>query len=295
MTGFGEALEQVDGMHYAVEVRSLNNRYFKANIRLPDELADLEGELESRLRRRASRGSITVVVKMRASDAMVTHKINDNALLGYLAHLETIHGKMRDQDQSIHIDMTALLALPGVLQPAEDERAIIERARGVITRLLDAACDKLGAMRDAEGAQLAADFGKHIQQIRTHMQTIQGRTGQVVEEYHKRLRTRVNDLMARAQLTVDEPDLIRELAVFAERADISEELMRLLAHLDQFEEIIGSDSDEPAGRTLDFVAQELLREANTIASKSNDAPISRAIVEVKGAIDRIKEQVQNVE
>ena len=295
MTGFGESLEQVDGTHYAVEVRSLNNRYFKATIRLPEELADLEGELESQLRHRASRGSITVVVKMRTTDAMATHKINDTALLAYLAHLETIHSKMQDQDHSIHIDMTALLALPGVLQPAEDEQSIVSRAKPVITRLLSEASDKLSAMRKAEGEQLAGDFRIHIKQIRQRLTIIQRRTGQVVEEYHQRLKTRINDLMARAKLQLNEPDLIRELAIFAERADINEELTRLAGHLDQFEEIIGADNGEPAGRTLDFVAQELLREANTIASKSNDAQISRTVVEVKGAIDRIKEQVQNVE
>ncbi len=295
MTGFGEALEQVDGVHYAVELRSLNNRYFKANIRLPDELADLEGELESHLRRRLSRGSITVVVKMRMSDALAVHKINDAALLAYLGHLETIHGKVQNREHAIHIDLTALLALPGVLQPSEDEQAILGRARSVLARLIDDACDKLGAMRATEGEQLAADFRHHSQQIRQRLTSIEGRTGQVLEEYHERLRSRVNDLMAKAQLQLNETDLIRELAVFAERSDISEELSRLAGHLEQFEQVIGSDDGEPAGRVLDFIAQEMLREANTIGSKSNDVPISRAIVEVKGSIDRIKEQVQNVE
>ncbi len=117
----------------------------------------------------------------------------------------------------------------------------------------------------------------------------------VIEEYHQRLRQRIDELLARAELKVVEQDLIREVAVFAERTDIAEEVSRLGAHLEQMQQIVAAPEDEPTGRTLDFLAQELLREANTIASKSNDAAISRAIVEVKGAIDRIKEQAQNIE
>jgi uncharacterized protein (TIGR00255 family) len=121
------------------------------------------------------------------------------------------------------------------------------------------------------------------------------RAPRVVEEYHQRLRTRIDELLARAELKVDEKDLIREVAIFAERVDVSEETTRLKGHLDQFDNILSESGGEPAGRTLDFLSQELLREANTITSKSNDVLVSRAIVDVKGAIDRIKEQVQNVE
>ena len=295
MTGFGDASAQVDGVHYVVELRSLNNRYFKVSFRLPEELSSLEAEFESSLRRRLSRGSITVAVKTRLSDAAATHRVNDTALLTYLGHLETIQDKVAQRDEAIHIDLTALLALPGVLQPLEDEQSMLNQARPVLLGLLDGACQKLDTMRLAEGTQLADDLRQHLRAIRDRLGGIEARAGLVVEAYHQRLRTRINELMARAQLSVAEPDLIRELAVFAERADISEELSRLTGHLDQFEQIIGSSGDDPAGRTLDFVAQELLREANTIASKSNDVEISRAIVEVKGAIDRIKEQVQNVE
>lgn len=295
MTGFGDASAQVDGVHYVVELRSLNNRYFKVSFRLPEELSSLEAEFESSLRRRLSRGSITVAVKTRLSDAAATHRVNDTALLTYLGHLETIQDKVAQRDEAIHIDLTALLALPGVLQPLEDEQSMLNQARPVLLGLLDGACQKLDTMRLAEGTQLADDLRQHLRAIRDRLGGIEARAGLVVEAYHQRLRTRINELMARAQLSVAEPDLIRELAVFAERADISEELSRLTGHLDQFEQIIGSSGDDPAGRTLDFVAQELLREANTIASKSNDVEISRAIVELKGAIDRIKEQVQNVE
>jgi uncharacterized protein (TIGR00255 family) len=293
MTGFGDASAQIDGIHYAVEVRSLNNRYFKSTIRLPEQIAGLEAELEALLRRLLHRGSITLIVKTRLSDALATQRVNDSALLNYLDHLATIRQKL-NQDQSIHIDLTSLLALPGVLQPSEDEESLLARARPNVLRLVEQACNKLHAMRQVEGRTIADDLLQQRTLILERLEGVAARAPKVVEEYHVRLRQRVDDLLARAALKVSETDLLREVALFAERADIAEEVSRLAGHLDQFGTIIGSADQNPAGRTLDFLAQELLREANTIASKSNDVQIARAIVEVKGAIDRIKEQVQNV-
>ena len=295
MTGFGQAAALESGIHYGVEVRSLNNKYFKAAIRLPDEIAGLEAELEAALRKRVNRGSLTLTVKMRAEDATAAMHVNDAALITYLDHLETIHAKITTADRSVHIDLTALLALPGVLLPTAEAEAILDKARPAVLRLTEQACEGMTAMRVKEGRYIGDDLGKHRKLILDRLEVIRQRGPQVVEEYHKRLRSRIDELMARAELKVVEPDLVREVAIFAERSDIAEEVMRLSAHLDQFAEIVRSQDAEPAGRTLDFLAQELLREANTIASKSNDAQISRAIVEVKGAIDRIKEQVQNIE
>lgn len=295
MTGFGEASHQVEGTHYLLEVRSLNNRYFKATVRLPEELASLEAELETKLRKRFTRGSITLMVKMRLSDAFDVQQVNDQALISYLNHLETIHKRAAEGDRSVQIDLTALLALPGVLKPREDEFSLISVAKPILERLFKDACDKMQDMRQREGDVIAADLQHHNKIIADHLADIQSRTGQVVEEYHARLRSRVDELLARAQLELNQTDLVREVAVFAERSDISEELSRLSGHIEQFERMIADTEDKPIGRTMDFLAQEMLREANTIASKSNDGQISRAIVEVKGAIDRIKEQVQNIE
>ena len=293
MTGFGDAATEVDGVHYAVEVRSLNNKFFKATIRLPDPIAGLEAELESKLRKQVNRGSFTLSVKMRAGDARAVSRVNETALMSYLEHLETIHEKVTDH--SVQIDLTQLLALPGVLQPAEDDDALLAKARPVVFGLMDEATERMDAMRVTEGAALIADLLKQRDVILERIGQIAQRKGVVIEEYHVRLRSRIDQLMAKAELNVNEHDLIREVAIFADRADISEELSRTAGHVEQFEQILDGPDTEPAGRTLDFLAQELLREANTIASKSNDAEISRAIVEVKSAIDRIKEQVQNVE
>jgi uncharacterized protein (TIGR00255 family) len=294
MTGFGDAMEQVDGVHYAVELRSLNNRYFKATIRLPDEIASLEAELDALLRNRLSRGSTTLLVKMRGTAASTADQINEDALIAYLDRLESLHQRFAERDQAVHIDLTALLAMPGVLQPADDT-LILQRARPVVMRLTEIACDKCMSMRQTEGAALSEDLARQRSVILGRINEIAERAPMVIEEYHLRLKNRINELLARAEIKVDERDLIREIALFAERSDVSEEINRMRGHLSQFEQITQSNSSDSIGRTLEFLAQEMLREANTISSKSSDAAISRAIVEVKGAIDRIKEQAANVE
>ncbi len=294
MTGFGDASTQSDGVHYSVELRSLNNKYFKCSVRLPDEFQGMEAELESKLRKRVSRGSFTMTVKFKTTDAQAVSRVNDAAILTYLEHLETIHSKI--QDRAVQIDLTQLLVLPGVLQPAQDEASLLAKSKPVVTKLLSEALDKLIAMRVTEGQSLADDLLKQLNLIMDRMTTIGDRAPSVIEEYHLRLRARMDELLAKAELKADESALIREVAVFAERADISEEVTRMAGHVAQFQEIIANGNEnEPVGRTLDFLAQEMLREANTIGSKSNDAQISRAMIEAKTAVDRIKEQVQNAE
>ena len=297
MTGYGNASGQDGGVHFSLELRSLNNRYFKATARLPEELTGLEALLETALRQRVSRGSFALTVKVKVSDAAATSAINDQALLTYLDHLETVRDKVGDE--SVQIDLTQLLVLPGVLQPSTDHEALMELAKKAVPALLAQAIDRLLEMRTAEGQALTEDLLHQQEHMRTQVALIAERAPVVVDEYHQKLTARVNELTAKAKLKLDENDLIREVAVFADRADISEELSRITGHLDQFCNIIRDntpgENDEPAGRTLDFIAQEMLREANTIGSKSNDAEISRAVVELKSRIDRIKEQVQNVE
>ncbi len=294
MTGFGDASTQSDRVHYSVELRSLNNKYFKCSVRLPDEFQGMEAQLEAKLRKRVSRGSFTMTVKFKTTDAQAVSRVNDAAILTYLEHLETIHAKI--QDRAVQIDLTQLLGLPGVLQPAQDEASLLVKSKPVVTKLLDEAMDRLMVMRATEGQALAEDLLKHLDLIMDRMKQIGDRAPSVIEEYHQRLRARMDELLAKAELKADESALIREVAVFAERADISEEVARMTGHVAQFREIIANGNDsEPVGRTLDFLAQEMLREANTIGSKSNDAQISRAMIEAKTAVDRIKEQVQNAE
>ena len=295
MTGFGDAAEKVDSVHYTVELRSLNNKYIKVTTRLPEELAGLEAELDAVIRKRVCRGSFTLTVTMQKPAAQATYQMNQESLGMYLDHLETIRSKLASTQQNLNVDLTALLTLPGIMVTTKDHEDLVRNARQPVLSLTQKACDRLAKMRATEGQIVAIDLDSQRDAIRQNIKTIKQRSPKVVEEYHQRLRARIDQLLARAELQINEPDLIREVAIFAERSDISEEISRLVGHLEQFNDIVQANDNEPTGRTLDFITQEMLREANTIASKSNDGQISRAVVEVKAAIDRIKEQVQNIE
>ena len=292
MTGFGDATSEIGGVHYFLEVRSLNNKYFKATIRLPEDLQGLEPELESELRRRLTRGTITLVGRTSNVSESAAFEINHQALGRYI---EQLHRTPAVASGQLKIDVGSLLALPGVLQPPTNEEERLDRAREAFLKMMGEACGHLISMREREGMMLVEDLRGHHAIIKDRLDRIAQRTPVVVGEYEKRLRQRVEALLSEAGVSVEPFDLIREVAVYAERSDVSEEVARLTGHLLQFEAILDADDERPIGRTLDFLSQEMLREANTIASKSGDVEISRDIVEIKGAIDRIKEQVQNAE
>jgi uncharacterized protein (TIGR00255 family) len=289
MTGFGDASAEKNGTHYAVEIRSLNNRYFKPVIKLPDTVSGLEPELETMLREKLGRGSITYILKMRSDSAEAAYHINVEALKVYVEQLQQVKGL----DRLLTIDLASLVNLPGVCSEPRDEADEIAEHGNVIRQITTEGIKKLDAMRRREGESLFKELMKHLGVIKNSLATITERAPVVVDDYHKRLTQRVNQLMQKAELRVNESDLIREVAVFAERADIAEEIQRLSTHLTAFEE--ACREGEHAGRKLDFITQEMLREANTIGSKANDATIAKHCVEIKGAIDRLKEQVQNVE
>lgn len=292
MTGFGEASAQIDGVHYLVEIRSLNNKYFKAVIRLPEQLQALEAEFETELRRRISRGSITMTASCTSSGAGGAYTVNHEALEHYI---EQIRRAPMIADGTVRVDVSGLLTLPGVLAPPADGEDRLDRARRAMLPLLHKACDGLIGMRDREGRVLADELLNHRSLIADRLARISGRAPTVVNDYENRLRSRIEMMVKGTDVFVNPADLIREIAVYAEKADIAEEIQRLTGHIEQFKQLLSNGDGSPLGRTLEFLSQEMLREANTIASKSPDAEISRLTVEVKGAIDRIKEQVQNVE
>jgi uncharacterized protein (TIGR00255 family) len=294
MTGYGESTAQVDDIHYSIELRSVNNRYFKATIRLPDILDDLEADLEALLRKQINRGTLTLSVKIRSGAGGQPAEVNDAALLEYVRHLEAIQETLGEHGKNVNIDLTALLAMPGVLR-SPDRAEFLAKTRPVIEKLTVDVAKKVLAMRQIEGQSLLADLVKNRDVIIDRLAIVRVRAPKVVEEYQGRIKTRVNELLARTDVRVDDKDLIREVAIFAERVDVAEEIARLTGHMEQFDKLTSTQYAEPAGRTLDFLAQEMLREANTIASKCNDVLIAQAVVEIKGAIDRIKEQVQNAE
>lgn len=290
MTGYGSAECVHDGISYALELRSLNHRYLKLSQKLPEALQHCESALEKKVRDRVSRGAVYLSIRMRGEGADITGSINRAAAQHYVEQLGSV--SLPDGVSGV-VDLAALALLPGVCEPLEVDEAMRERLQKVVTDLLATALENLSAMRQTEGQALRDDILQTCSQVKEHMGAIEKRAHLVIDEYHDRLRDKVNTLMSKGGFELEQEGLMREISIFAERCDISEEITRLDAHLDQFGRMC--DSDEPVGRTLEFLTQELLREANTIGSKSNDTTIAQRVVSIKGLIDRLKEQVQNVE
>ncbi len=290
MTGYGEAQGEVNGVSYVVEIKTLNNRYFKTIVRLPELASFLEEDIEKLLRKNLSRGTVNYVLRLKDTSANALFDINESALravvgkLSRAASLASVKGT---------VDVGNLLNLPGIIQPASPDKQQAERIKKLVCKISQQAIDKVKKMRAAEGKLLHDDLKKQCAAIQKNLHKIQARCDVVLEQYAKRLKQRVDELLAQARLTLDEETLAREVAVFADRSDISEEIARLDSHLQQFVQCC--QADDQAGRRLDFISQEMLREANTIASKASDTEIIRCVVDIKCRIDRIKEQVQNVE
>ena len=289
MTGFGAAERARDGVSYVLEVRSLNNRYFKAAIKLPEILQFAEGEIERTLRDRLGRGSIMYSLRIRSDTAAVGYDINEAALQKYL---EAICQAAVPEGVRATVDLAAVASLPGVCQPPQIDDETRERMLSLVRELTAEAVDGVVDMRRIEGQALRQDLLSCCAELAEHLEAVAVAAPNVVTDYQQRLRSRVQNLLAEAKLELEQDALMREVAIFADRCDISEELARMRSHLEQFDQLCGSS--EPAGRKLDFLAQEMLREANTIGSKGNDAGIARHIVEMKARIDRLKEQVKNV-
>ncbi len=290
MTGYGDAQASEDGVHYALEIRSLNNRYFKASIKLPEMLQFLESEVDRLLRSQLGRGSVNYSLRMRSESPNTAYEINRAALAAYVDQLQAARPA---GDASVTIDLATLTAIPGVCQPPQFDESVRTRYWQTVEKLTHRAMEALLQMRRQEGLALRDDLLGTLAALRELLGQIAARAPVVVEEYHRRLQHRVSMLLAESKIELERDSLMREVAIYAERCDINEEVSRLTAHFDQFAELC--DSREYAGRKLDFLAQELLREVNTIGSKSQDAAIARSVVEMKGLIDRLKEQVQNVE
>jgi len=288
MTGFGTASELVDGCRYVVEIRAVNGRYLKCHVRLPEELQGIETSLEEIASRLLDRGTVTITVRLGGGAMEPSAVINSEAVEHYLEQLRPLA-----EDKGLNLQFSDLLDLPGVVT-TEDEELRRNKAAPSIQNLVKSACADLDGMRRREGEALQEELKGILDEIRSDLEVIRERAPIVVDLYEARLRQRMETLLSTVGSTVGTDDLVREVAVFAERSDIAEEISRLGGHLDHFHELLNSDSQEPVGRTLDFLAQEMLRETNTIGSKCLDGDVSRRIVVIKGAIDRIKEQVQNI-
>jgi uncharacterized protein (TIGR00255 family) len=293
MTGYGEARHQSDALTLAVELRAVNNRYLKVTVRASEPYNLLEAEFEKVIRRTVRRGTILLHLRVDRQYQPHDFRINPVALRSYLEQVKRAceEGGLREHLPAL---LPQVLALPGVAaepgamaRPADEEWPVVER-------VLEQALVALQQMRKDEGARMADELlslrnhiGGQLQQIRDHLPSVSA-------AYRDRLHERVRNLLGDANVHLDPDDLIKEVAIFAERSDVAEEVVRLASHLEQFQDVVRTETDGP-GRKLEFLTQEMFREANTIGSKAGDVTISRHVVEIKAALEKIRELVQNVE
>jgi uncharacterized protein (TIGR00255 family) len=286
MTGFGESRLQTGRLAVVVEVRSVNNRHLKLVAKLSEPYSSLEPEIERLVREVARRGSIQFSMRIERPKRDDDYQLNAVALRSYCHQVFEVLG-----DRSSPV-LAGVLALPGVFErkivdddPHEDWPVLEGVARQALGRLQESRAQEGRAMAD-ELLELGRGVADLLEQIARRAPT-------VVEAYRDRLHDRVAGLIHDRGATIEPKDLIREVAILAERADIAEEITRLRAHLEQYAQVIVEP--ESAGRKLEFLVQEMGRETNTIGSKANDVEISRGVVEIKGLLERVRELIQNVE
>ncbi|MFM7205696.1 MAG: YicC/YloC family endoribonuclease [Planctomycetaceae bacterium] len=288
MTGCGAGLASRGATSCRVEVRVINNRHFKLTLRGRDPVAAMESRVEGLVRTRIRRGTVHVDIDASGPDGRALRRIDPAQLASYLDELADFSAaRGLPAVQSLE----GLLSLPGVLLEVPADGTAAERLWPLVEESLRTALDGCDRMRRTEGDALTADMRATCQAIATLADGIRSRVPEVVTTHRDRLRERVARLLDSGS-TVSTADVAREVALLADRSDIAEELVRLASHVEQFDRLLEEDSP---GRTLDFLAQEMMREANTVASKSLDVAIAHAVVEIKTCIERLREQAQNVE
>lgn len=291
MTGFGRATREVAGVAFEVEARSVNHRHLDLRVRLPRLLAERENAVKQRVQAQVARGKVEVVVNLAASASAAKLVIDEAIADQYVAAARSLASR---HALAGGLDVAALLALPGVTRVVETE-IDTERLGAAVDEAVDEALRGLVAMRRAEGENLAGEFAGRLATVRRLADAFQARSGEVVQAARQRLQKRAEQIR-RDVGHADDARLHQEIVIAADRLDITEELVRLRSHVAQFEDTLSAAGPEnPVGRRLDFLLQELGREANTVGSKASDAALAQDVVALKTELERIREQVQNVE
>jgi uncharacterized protein (TIGR00255 family) len=290
MTGFGRAQLEADGASFAVELRSVNHRHLDLSLRLPRALAGFEPELRRLLAARFARGKLDLVVSALPGATRAEVEL-DRAAAG--RYVEFARELAAERGVSAELRAAELLALPGVARALE--HALDEQAAGpALLAAVERAADAADAMRVAEGAALERELRGRLAGVRALAEAVSARSGEVMVAARERLTKRAEAL--RAELGAgDEGRLLQEIVAAAERMDVTEEVVRLASHVAQFEAALDAGAGAPVGRKLEFLLQEMGREVNTIGSKAADAPIAHRVVDLKSELERMREQVLNVE
>lgn len=289
MTGFGRAVVAEQTFAVTVELKTVNNRFLDINLRLSGDLQQLEAAVKRMIGNRLSRGRVDVNLNYERT-AEINYELNRPMISGYLAAMK----KMQDEfSLSGEPDLNVIARLPNVLIAKKDE-VDAEFVLGV-EQAINAALDDLEQMRGIEGAMLKDELAGRIAVIEARLPAIETESANITEEYRLRLSKRIGEMLSRSdsQIEIDQARMAQEIAYLAEKADISEEIARLKSHLEHFRNIM--DEDKDVGKRLDFLTQELNREANTITSKTGNMAVKENALAIKGEIEKIREQVQNVE
>ncbi len=286
MTGFGAASRDAAPFVVRVEVRTVNHRGLQVKVRVPQEHGALESDVEARVRARLARGSVTVNVELARTSARPCEGLDVDAARRWV---EALRGLELELGVPGPVGLDLVVGLPGVIGSGSAEPLAPEHQAAVLA-VVDAALDSLAEMRHREGLALERDLLEQAREIERLVALVRARMPEVVRGHAEALRARVGELVGQA---VPAADLAREVALLADRMDVSEELTRLDSHVHQLRALLAEGGS--VGRKLDFLAQELFREANTTGAKCNDAAVAHCVVDLKTHIERLREQVQNIE
>ncbi len=289
MTGHGQAHSHEGPYGVTTEIRTVNSRYRKLVLRVPEGYASLEPRVEPIIREYFRRGTVYVTVFIERQAVETDYQLNLVALSSYRRQL----AQWLSCDES-QVPWQPLVTLPGAVELAPSVWLDEPRLWPLVERTLHGACRQVQRMRHAEGQTMAQHLLESCRAISTELQAVRARAPEVLQNYRQRLLDRINKYLSEYQVELVAADLVREVGLFAEKVDISEEIARLESHLQRFESLLSTEQESP-GRKLEFVIQEMLREANTMGAKANDAQMAHHVVEIKTHIERLREMVQNVE
>lgn len=288
MTGFGRASAQADGYIITVELKSVNHRYFEFNCRLPRQYGFLEEKLKTYINSRVSRGKVDCFLTVEALDTDNAQVfINHTLASAYVKALKELSAEYSLRED---FGTVALSHFPDVFvlkKAEEDEECLWENVKSTAEK----AVDKFIEMREKEGIKMKEDVYKRGQYILDCVSFVEQRSPETVKQYNLKLTERVHELLG--DVSLDEGRILQEVAVFADKVAVAEETVRLRSHIEQLNHFL--ESDEAIGRKMDFLVQEINREANTIGSKASDVEIARKVVDIKAEIEKIREQIQNIE
>ncbi|QDU02473.1 Conserved hypothetical protein CHP00255 [Gimesia chilikensis] len=290
MTGFGSSTAENDRLSVQAEIRTVNNRYLKISTRYPDFYAKLGSQIEKLLRSAITRGTVNLTLRIDHLNRKSDYLLDDQVVQQYWEQLkkltEECHLPLPDS-------LDRLLTLPGAVIDNDSRTHTPESDWPLIEEAIKGALVELTEFRQKEGESAQADLQSSNKTIGEQLETVKQKAPQVVTSYRDRLHQRLTDLLKDQEVELDPDSLIREVSLFADRCDINEEISRLTCHLEQFDTILNSETSQ--GKKLEFLVQEMFREINTIGSKANDVEISHAVIEMKLAVEKIRENVQNVE